>query len=233
MSWCSVSVHWHGESSISATSSNLCVWWVHTAQTEVVHLIGVSLKIRTSFVAMARMWKDLPRFGANAISWTASVTVISVSALAYFLCKTKGKKIKQLLDLQNFILVYFKSTYTTLQTYVPCVFIVLIDLNLATICCVAVVTPYCKHWWVGTRAGCKGEKTLDIISHTQGWIQKICGVKRWFWVRSQRAGWKLDQGLIGSTTLLRVTMFSKTHKSTTKWMQVKSSKDNSMLREAV
>ena len=34
---------------------------------------------------MASTWKDLPRFGANAMSCTASVTVINVSALAYFL----------------------------------------------------------------------------------------------------------------------------------------------------
>lgn len=34
---------------------------------------------------MARTWKDLPRFGAKEMSWTGSVTVIRVSALAYFL----------------------------------------------------------------------------------------------------------------------------------------------------
>lgn len=36
---------------------------------------------------MARMWKDLPKFGAKAISWTGSVTVMRVSAFAYFLIK--------------------------------------------------------------------------------------------------------------------------------------------------
>lgn len=49
------------------------------------HRKGTSLKMRTSLVAMARTWKDLPRFGAKAMSWTGSVTVIRVSALAYFL----------------------------------------------------------------------------------------------------------------------------------------------------
>ena len=34
---------------------------------------------------MARMWKDRPKFGAKAISWTGSVTVRRVSAFAYFL----------------------------------------------------------------------------------------------------------------------------------------------------
>lgn len=43
------------------------------------------MKIRTSLVATAKMWKDLPRFGANAISCTGSVTVIRASAFAYFL----------------------------------------------------------------------------------------------------------------------------------------------------
>lgn len=53
--------------------------------------MGTSLKILTSFVAMASTWNDLPRFGANAMSWTASVTVISVSALAYFLFTIENK----------------------------------------------------------------------------------------------------------------------------------------------
>ncbi|TNN39248.1 hypothetical protein EYF80_050582 [Liparis tanakae] len=52
---------------------------------EMSHLMGTSLKIRTSLVAMASTWKDRPRFGAKAMSWTASVTVIRVSALEYFL----------------------------------------------------------------------------------------------------------------------------------------------------
>lgn len=34
---------------------------------------------------MARMWNDLPKFGAKAMSWTGSVTVMRVLALAYFL----------------------------------------------------------------------------------------------------------------------------------------------------
>lgn len=54
--------------------------------------MGTSLKILTSLVAMASTWNDLPRFGANAMSWTASVTVISVSALAYFLFENVLKK---------------------------------------------------------------------------------------------------------------------------------------------
>lgn len=62
---------------------------IQMGKNRISHLIGTSLKILTSFVAMARTWKDLPRFGANAMSWTASVTVISVSALAYFLLKNK------------------------------------------------------------------------------------------------------------------------------------------------
>jgi len=34
---------------------------------------------------MASTWKERPRLGAKAMSCTASVTVINVSALAYFL----------------------------------------------------------------------------------------------------------------------------------------------------
>lgn len=41
--------------------------------------------MRTSLVAIASTWKDLPRLGAKAMSCTGSVTVINVSALAYFL----------------------------------------------------------------------------------------------------------------------------------------------------
>lgn len=48
------------------------------------------MKIRTSLVATAKMWKDLPRFGANAISCTGSVTVIRASAFAYFLYSLKN-----------------------------------------------------------------------------------------------------------------------------------------------
>ena len=51
------------------------------------HLTGFNVKILTSLVAMARMWKDRPKFGEKAISWTGSVTVRRVSAFAYFLMK--------------------------------------------------------------------------------------------------------------------------------------------------
>lgn len=116
--------------------------------------MGTSLKILTSFVAMASTWNDLPRFGANAMSWTASVTVISVSALAYFLFTIENKK-KIITNLQN----NFKSDMqTTQQDYLPCVFIILIDLNFPTVRYVTVVTPHCKHWRVGARAGWWGEK---------------------------------------------------------------------------
>lgn len=53
------------------------------------HLTGFNVKILTSLVAIARIWKDLPKFGAKAISWTGSVTVIRVSAFAYFLIQRK------------------------------------------------------------------------------------------------------------------------------------------------
>lgn len=114
--------------------------------------MGTSLKILTSFVAMASTWNDLPRFGANAMSWTASVTVISVSALAYFLLTVGKKKIKNLKNILK------SDIQTTQQDYLPRVFIILIDLNFPTVRNVTVVTSHCKHWWVGARAGWWGEK---------------------------------------------------------------------------
>lgn len=61
-----------------------------------IYLRGTNLKMRTSLVATASTWKDRPRFGANATSCTASVTVTSVSALAYFLVPEKIQLYKQL-----------------------------------------------------------------------------------------------------------------------------------------
>lgn len=83
--------------------------------------MGTSLKILTSFVAMASTWNDLPRFGANAMSWTASVTVISVSALAYFLFTVENKKKKSLQTCKTILRVTCKqhnrTTYLVFSLY--------------------------------------------------------------------------------------------------------------------
>jgi len=42
--------------------------------------VGFNVTIRTSFVAIARVWKFLPKLGANAMSCTASVIPDRVSA---------------------------------------------------------------------------------------------------------------------------------------------------------
>lgn len=92
-------IHWDVKCMMSMTTlisvHYESVTWEHWQYRErnISHLMGTSLKILTSLVAMASTWKDLPRFGANAMSWTASVTVISVSALAYFLFNS-GLKIQ-------------------------------------------------------------------------------------------------------------------------------------------
>lgn len=57
---------------------------------------------------------------------------------------------------------YKRVPYTTLTEYLPCVFIVLIDLNFPTVRYVTVVTPHCKHWRVGPRAGWQGEEKHKI-----------------------------------------------------------------------
>ena len=70
---------------------------------ELTHRSGTSLKIRTSLVAMARTWKERPRLGAKETSCTGSVTVISVSAFAYFLEKKKNTERRHIQDYFNLL----------------------------------------------------------------------------------------------------------------------------------
>ena len=66
---------------------------------------------------MARMWKDLPKFGAKAMSCTGSVTVMRVSAFAYFLIKKqlmlKFSEIKIFKNPHVFYIVHNETVFTS------------------------------------------------------------------------------------------------------------------------
>lgn len=67
-------------------------------------------------------------------------------------------------------------THTAPQDYLPCVFIILIDLYFPTIGYVTVVTPHCKHRRVGARAGWWGEQRHDYTDSSTGLsVKKFSG----------------------------------------------------------